>query len=131
MSKRSTPHPKTVRSKKTASVPSWSRILLALTLLPLISGALLIIAWALDFEIWEPQTQITIAMLLILISFALSNAVQKKWLLAAGWALLAAADFLILSPLDPFLKITGAVVGVIGVILLGVEFYRRFKAQQT
>jgi hypothetical protein len=101
-----------------------------LTLLPLIAGVLLIIAWAVDLTIWgSEQLQVSLALLLILASFAASNAVQRNWILAAGWTLLGIADFILLTWIDFNVQIVAFILGGVGVILLGFEFFRRIQKQ--
>jgi hypothetical protein len=108
--------------------PRWNRLLLALTLLPLASGVLLIVAWSFDFIIWiSPDFQISIASLFILLSFAASNLVQKNWLLAGGWLLFAMADWLLLNRIDTPSQVTGIILGAAGLLVIGYEIYRRTK----
>jgi hypothetical protein len=61
-------------------------------------GVLLIGAWALDISVFkDAQAQVTVGILFFLLSFAASNALQKRWWLAIGWSLLMCADLVILA----------------------------------
>jgi hypothetical protein len=83
------------KSKETR--PAWKNLILALTLVPLVAGIFLIAAWALDWDITGSlENQIYVGILFLLTSFAVSNLVQKRWLLGAGWLLLMLADILFL-----------------------------------
>ncbi len=126
--KRTSKTASTSRSKPRASTPR--NLLLMLSLLPLAAGILLVLGWAADIIVWgSDQFQVSIAVLLILISFALSNAVQKNWILAAGWTLMVVADVLLVFWIDYNLQIIAFVIGGVGLILLGYEFIRRFREQ--
>ena len=117
---------KQVTSKKKSS--PWKNILLALTLVPFIIGVILIGAWVLDLELLEnPQSQVTVAVFFFLLTFTLSNAIQSRWRLAAGWGLLAIADIVTLAWLNLAAQIIAIVLGVIGVVLLGIEFYQQYQ----
>jgi len=103
-------------------------LLLALTLVPLIIGALLIGAWVLDILIFEDaQSQITVAFLFFLLGFAASNAMQKRWRLAAGWGLLMLADLVILAWLDVRAQTVAIGFGGVGVVFLAIEFYSQYQ----
>lgn len=122
-----------VKSKPAPHKPaklSWGSFGLTLTLVPLVIGGLLILAWALDLNLFDqPQTQIYVGVLLILAGFATSNALQKKWISAAGWLLLGVADFILLAWMNLYTQILGILIGAIGVILLAYEFYLRYQEQ--
>ena len=106
----------------------WKNILLALTLVPFIIGVILIGAWVLDLELLEnPQSQVTVAIFFFLLTFTLSNAIQNRWRLAAGWGLLAIADIVTVAWLNLAAQIIAIVLGVVGVILLGIEFYQQYQ----
>ena len=109
--------------------PSGSKIVLALSLVPLIAGAILIVAWAMDFE-WlpNPQDQIVVGTMFVLLSFAVSNAAQKKWTLGAGWALLLVADYLILAQRTAWIQYLGIAAGVAGAALVAMAFFRNIRA---
>lgn len=107
-------------------------VLLTLTLVPLIIGVLLIGAWALDILLLEDdQSQITIGILFFLLSFAASNALQKRWRLAAGWALLMCADLVILAWLDVRAQIVAAGFGLVGLFFLAAEFYQQYRQNKA
>lgn len=119
------------RNKQTNLQRSFStgrNVLLTLTLVPLVIGVLLIGAWALDVLILEnDQSQITIGILFFLFSFAASNTLQKRWRLAAGWALLMCADLVILAWLDVRAQIVAAAFGLVGFVFLAIEFYQQYQ----
>ncbi len=103
-------------------------VFLALTLAPLAIGIILIGAWVLDLEILgDPQSQITVGIFFFLLAFTASNALQKRWRLAAGWGLLAAADIVTLAWLNVAVQVLALAVGAVGLVLLGIEFYRQFR----
>lgn len=125
MTKKSNPRRTATRPGPTAP---GCNLLLALTLVPLVIGALLIGAWVLDLEIFgDPQAQITVAVLFILLGFAASNALQRRWRLAAGWGLLMIADLVILAWLDVRAQMVAIGIGAVGVIFLIIEFYRQYQ----
>ena len=111
---------------------SWTRLLLALTLVPMVLGILLIGAWALDLEIFdEPQTQTLVGILFILFSFAASNGLQKKRNLAIGWSLLTIADLVLLFWVELWAQILAIIAGVAGLGILSFSFYRGWREEQT
>jgi tellurite resistance protein TehA-like permease len=111
---------------------SWTRLFLALTLVPMVLGVLLIGAWALDMEIFEdPQSQTLVGILFILFSFAASNGLQKKRDLAIGWSLLTVADLILLFWVELWAQILALISGVVGLGFLLVVFYRRWKEEQA
>jgi membrane-bound ClpP family serine protease len=113
-------------SKKKTS--PWKNILLALTLVPMVIGIILIGAWALDFDLLGgPQAQITVGIFFFLLTFTASNAIQTRWRLAAGWGALAIADIVTLAWLNVAAQIIAVIVGLIGVVLLGIEFYKQYQ----
>jgi hypothetical protein len=116
--------------KPKATQPMWIRVLLALTLAPLILGVALIGAWSLDITlIGDLESQIFIGLFLILFSFTLSNLLQKKWGLFAGWGLLTIADLLLLRLVDLRVQIIALALAAIGMGFLIMEFYRQFRRQ--
>lgn len=103
-------------------------VFLALTLVPLVIGIILIGAWVLDLEILDnPQSQITVGIFFFLLSFTASNAIQKRWRLAIGWALLAIADIVTLAWLNVVAQGLALILGLVGAILLGIEFYKQYQ----
>lgn len=128
MAKRSVPKPKPVPVKRTKS--SKSNIWMALTLVPLLVGGLLIVTWALDIFTWEDsQSQVFVGLFFALLSFVATNALQKHWYAAAGWALLAVSDLLLLIWIDLQIQIFAFLVGGLGIVLLLYEFIRRFQKE--
>lgn len=123
------------RSKKQTTQtgrPPWTRYALALTLVPFVAGVFFIALWAMDFLIWEGDfTQAYIGILLILLGFTASNAVQKNWSLALGWGLLMAADLVLLVVVNFYFQILALLLGGLGLILILFEFYKRFRAQNA
>jgi hypothetical protein len=99
-----------------------------LTLVPLVVGVLLIFAWAMDYVVLEDaQAQIFVGILFFLLSFAASNALQRRWGLAAGWGLLMVADLILLGWLNLWAQIAAMVVGVTGLGFIAVEFYKQYR----
>jgi len=117
-------------SKKTKEKRSPGRnVLLTLTLVPLILGVLLIGAWAMDYTLFEdPQSQPLVGVMFFLLSFAASNALQKRWYLAAGWGLMMCADLVLLASLNLWAQILAIVLGVVGLGFITVEFFRQYQA---
>lgn len=121
------------RSRKSSRKdrPAWSKLLLTLTLVPMVMGILLILSWALEFDLWgAPEDQIVVGFLFILFSFAASNAVQRNWRLAGGWALLTIADLLVLSWLQVWVQVLSMLAGLAGLALIAIEFVQRYREQQ-
>ena len=103
-------------------------VFLALTLVPFIIGVILIGAWVLDLGLLDnPQSQVTVGICFFLLAFTASNAVQKRWQLAAGWGLLAVADLVTLAWLNLAAQIIAISAGFIGLLLLGIEFYKQYQ----
>ena len=120
----------TSKGKKTSLTKKSSpgrNVLLSLTLVPLVIGLILVGAWALDLEILgDPQSQVIVGIFFFLVSFAASNALQKRWRLAGGWGLLAVADLVTLAWLNLAAQVIALGLGLVGVILLGIEFYNQY-----
>jgi hypothetical protein len=126
MTKKPTSKNKQVTSKR-KSTPGGN-ILLTLTLVPLVIGILLIGAWVLDIAIFdEPQLHITVGILFILFGFVASNALQKRWKLAAGWGLLMCADLVILAWLAVWAQVVAIGFGLVGLVFLSIEFYSHYR----
>jgi len=107
---------------------AWKNVFLSLTLAPLVIGMILIGAWVLDIELLDDlQSQVIAGVFFFLLAFTASNIVQKRWTLAAGWGLLAVADIVTLAWLNVAAQIVALSAGAIGVVLLGIEFYKQFK----
>ena len=126
MAKRSTTkNKKTPPTKK--STPGRN-VFLALTLVPLVIGLILVGAWMLDIEIFDnPQSQVTVGIFFFLVSFSASNAMQKRWRLTAGWGALAIADIVTLAWLNLAAQIVALGVGLVGAVMLGLEFYNQYQ----
>jgi hypothetical protein len=108
----------------------WQNVFLALSLVPLVAGALLILAWALDWDlIGALENQVYIGILFLLLSFTISNLVQQRWLLFAGWLLLLVADFLFLVWVNPLAQILAGVLGIVGAILIGYRYFQQIASQ--
>lgn len=105
---------------------SRQRWLLLLAMVPLGVGLLLIINAFTGAVVWDtPRKQVIMGGLYILFSFMASNAIQKQWMLAAGWTLLGLAVWLGLNRQEPLMKIIAAAFLGISVALLVREFLRR------
>lgn len=103
-------------------------LLLALTLVPLIAGVLFITAWAFDIRlVGRLEDQAFLGLLFILAGFALSNLIQGKALLAAGWTLLFIADFLLLTQVRIQVQIPALILAVLGLGIILFEFYRHYR----
>jgi hypothetical protein len=125
--KKRTKHPVPRKTKG-----SWTRLFLALTLVPLIFGVGLIFAWAFDVYIFgDPESLPLIGLLFILFSFAASNALQKNRSLAIGWFLLAVADLVLLLWVELWAQVLALIAGMVGVGFLFVGFRRRYKEEQA
>jgi low temperature requirement protein LtrA len=133
MTKQSQRNKKGPASKKATS--PGKNVLLALTLVPLVIGIILIGAWVLDLELLEnPQSQVTVGIFFFLLTFTASNAIQNRWRLAAGWGLLAVADLITLAWLNLAAQIVAISAGLVGLGMLGIEFYKQYqqgKAKQA
>lgn len=115
-------------SRRQSKSPTLYRLVLALTLVPVIFGGLLILLWfIMVYPFGSSENQLIIGALLILLGFAASNALQKRWYLASGWFLLAVADFVILTWMDLRVQVIAFVIGGVGVVFLGMEFYSRYQ----
>ena len=111
---------------------SWRRLLLALSLVPMVVGMLLIGAWALDLYFFDnPQTQTLVGILFILFGFAVSNVLQKKRDLAVGWSLLTVSDLVLLLWVQLWAQIIALIAGVVGLGFLMAAFYQRWKEERS
>ena len=122
--------PKNSKHQKNSTQPARGLrgILLALTLVPLIVGVALIIFWALDLETFgDPERLPPVAMFFILISFTVSNALQKRRNLTVGWALLSSASLLLWISTQPTMLILALILGLVGLGFIGLEFAKRIK----
>lgn len=111
---------------------SWTRLFLALSLVPMVIGMLLIGAWAIDIYIFDdPQSQTLIGLLFILFGFAVSNMLQKNRDLAIGWSLLTIADLVLLFWIELWAQILALITGLVGLGFLLVVFYQRWKDERA
>ena len=131
MSKKRIAHQQ-VPSPAPVQTSRWRRLLLLLTLVPMIAGVLLFVgAWA-GVVVFDSSTGQTVAgAWLALLGFAASNALQAKWWLAGGWTALGIAIALLVGQSDTWARLAGVALGVIGLLLLTVEFTRRFRASMV
>ena len=130
MPKKTSKKSKAISLKKRSS--PGRNVFLSLTLVPLVIGIILIGAWVLDITIFnDPQAQITVGIFFFLLTFTTSNAIQKRWRLAAGWGLLAVADLVTLAWLNVTAQVLAVIVGLIGLTLLGIEFYRQYQQNKS
>ncbi len=107
--------------------PTWVRTGLSLTLVPLVAGVVFIATWALDIElVGTRDNQLYVGVLLMLLGFIISNLLQKRWGLFAGWLLLAIADLVFLLFVNVYAQGVAMLILVIGFLLLGRDFYRHF-----
>jgi len=113
-------------TKKKRTSPG-KNILMMLTLVPIVIGLLLILAWALDLEILANQSEVQVGLFFLLLGFALSNVLQKRLGLAAGWGALAVADLIVLTWWNIWAQTIASIAGLIGLIFLGVEFYKQYQ----
>jgi len=112
----------------TSEQPGWVRTALSLTLVPLVAGVIFIAAWALDIElVGTLDNQLYVGVLLMLLGFIISNLLQKRWGLFAGWLLLAIADLVFLLFVNIYAQGAAMLILVVGFLLLGREFYRHFQ----
>jgi len=115
------------KSKRKRRTSLGKNVILMLTLVPVVIGLLLIVAWALELEILENQSEVQVGIFFLLLGFFLSNVLQKKYGLAAGWGALAAADFIVLSWWNIWAQVIASIAGLSGLIFLGVEFYKQYQ----
>lgn len=104
-----------------------NNIFMTLTLVPVVIGIILIGAWALEIEVLKNQSEVTVGVLFFLLGFTASNALQKRYKLAAGWGALAVADLILLTWLSVWAQGVALVVGLAGLVYLGIEFYRQYQ----
>ncbi len=105
---------------------NWSEALQVLALAPLAVGVLLLLTALTGLLVWGSALgQIVAGIVYILLAFALSNAVQKQWGLAAGWLMVGGALWLELGlPVDA-VRIAAGALAAVGVAILAREFLRR------
>ena len=111
---------------------SWNNLGLALTLVPMMFGVGLILAWAFDIYIFgKNESQPLLGFLFILIGFAASNALQKNRRLAIGWSLIAAADVIILIWIQFWPVMFAVSIGLAGAGFLISGFLQRWREDQA
>lgn len=115
------------KSKRGRRTSLGRNVILMLTLVPVVIGLLLIVAWALELEIFENQSEVQVGIFFLLLGFFLSNVLQKKYGLAAGWGALAAADLIVLTWWNIWAQVIASIAGLSGIIFLGVEFYKQYQ----
>jgi hypothetical protein len=109
-----------------------SQRLLSLSLVPIVAGAVFIVTWALDISvIGSLDNQPLVGLFFILLGFVMSNAFQKLWRLALGWALIAGSDLLLMIPASDVVRYAAIAIGVIGLLLLIIEIAARVRQSQT
>ena len=112
--------------KSKVPMPAWRQGLVLLALMPAALGILLIVCAGFDFLVWDTvREQVAMGGFYILLTFALSNAVQKDWKLAAGWITVGVAAWLALNRPEMEAKVAAAVLIGLAVALLTAEFLRR------
>jgi len=105
---------------------TWREVLQVLALVPLAVGGLLLLTAFTGAIVWDTaERQVVMGCLYILISFAASNAIQKQWLLTAGWLLLGFALWLFESGPDTSVRVLAAAIVSLSIALLVREFLRR------
>ena len=115
-------------SDREPELPRWANLILSLTLVPLIAGVIFIAAWALDIDLTGSlENQLYVGMLLMLLGFIVSNLIQKRWRLFAGWVLLAIADVIFLLFINLYLQAVAMLLAIAGLFFLGMEIYRRMQ----
>ncbi len=113
-------------------LPGWARLALALTLVPLVGGLLLMAAWALDIRLTRDlESQAWVGLLFMLLSFVLSNLIQRRWRLFLGWLLLGLADLILLIWVSLYAQGMAGIIGLAGVLILGGEFYGRIAESNS
>ncbi len=105
---------------------TWSEVIQVLALAPLAVGVLLLLTAVTGLVVWgSVLDQIVAGIAYVLLAFALSNAVQNQWGLAAGWLLVGGALWLELGlPVDA-VRIAAGAFAAIGIAILAREFLRR------
>jgi len=115
-------------SQRRTRKPTWQQWLLALMLVPLGVGLLLILGALTNVIVWgSRQKQGVMGGFYVLFSFVASNAIQKQWVLSAGWTLLGAAAWLALNRPEVWARVAAATLVGIGVGLITREFFRRWR----
>jgi xanthine/uracil permease len=77
--------------------------------------------------IGDATTQTVTGAVLAFFGFTLANVAQAKWTLAAAWALLGVAVWLLIAPPSLPLRWVGMAAGVAGMALVLVAFFQRYR----
>jgi hypothetical protein len=124
------PKPQPLHKKKIEPASArWVRLGLALTLVPIIIGLILMIAWVLDYNLTGSlENQGLVGMAFLLASFALSNLLQKRWNLLIGWVLLLVSNLItLLFPTELMMQIISLVLLLGALAMLGTEYFHRIR----
>ena len=128
---RSATKPVAHRRKEKSSqpeAPRWRQLLLIVSVVPMLVGVVLFVAsWFDAVWIGTPTTQTVAGGVLACLGFTVSNALQAKWQLAGGWALLGLAVWLLVAPPLIALRWLGAVAGLAGAVLVLLAFVQRYR----
>lgn len=119
------------KKKKRERSSLGKNVVMTLTLVPVVIGLLLILAWALDMEILKNQSEVQVGIFFLLLGFALSNTLQKRFGLAAGWGSLAVANLVILTWWNIWAQVIAGTAGLAGFIFLGTEFYKQYRQDRA
>ncbi len=104
----------------------WGRSLGLLALVPLFLGVLLVLTALNDLLIWNNTgEQVRVGCYYVLLSFVLSNALQKQWRLVCGWMLVGGAIWVATQWASTGLRVLAAALAGGGVMLLSREFLLR------
>lgn len=127
MAKKRSPHPR----KPVQKAPPLSRrrqLFLVAALVPVTVGLFLFIASWFEFTLFGTAESQTLAgALLALGGFALANAIQGLWRLAAGWLLIGVAIWLAVTATQPELRWVAGAIGAVGLALLLASFVSRYR----
>ena len=109
-------------------LPRWRQVVVLASLVPMLIGIILFGAsWFGGIWIGDATTQTVTGALLAFFGFTLSNVAQAKWTLAAAWALLGVAVWLLIAPPAPMLRWVGGAAGAIGMALVLLAFVERYR----
>jgi xanthine/uracil permease len=109
-------------------LPRWRQAVLLASVVPMLAGIILFAAsWFGAEWIGNGTTQTVTGALIAFLGFALANAAQAKWMLAAAWAMLGVAVWLLVAPPAPAPRWVGGAAGVAGVALVLLAFVERYR----
>ncbi len=87
-------------------------------------------AWADVIVFGSATAQTVMGALLALLGFAASNALQGRWLVGGGWALLGVAIALLIGLSSQSWAVNlGMALGVAGLLMVAMAFMQQFRAQ--